>query len=94
MKYYFPDWTLYMENIFSYLWIGYLKRQLSPKTEKTRKIEIYIIQLPCMRLHSMTYGHALAKNLCPWGHEIYNFGRPYLGHNCYILSLSRLSIVH
>ena len=27
-------------------------------------------------------------NPCPRGHEIYNFARPYLGHLCYILSLS------
>ena len=31
------------------------------------------------------YGHALAMNPCPRGHEIYNFGRPYLGHHTYIL---------
>ena len=26
------------------------------------------------------------KNPCPWGHESYNFGRPFLGHHYYILS--------
>ena len=30
------------------------------------------------------------KNPCPGGHEIDNFGRPFLGHNNYILSLSVL----
>ena len=27
------------------------------------------------------------KNPCLGGHEIYNFGRPFLGHHYYILSL-------
>ena len=27
------------------------------------------------------------KNPCPGGHEIYNFGRPFLGHFYYALSL-------
>ena len=29
----------------------------------------------------------LHKNPCPGGHEIYNFGRPFLGHYYYTLSL-------
>ena len=29
-------------------------------------------------------------NPCPGGHETYNFGRPFLGHRYYILSLSDL----
>ena len=29
------------------------------------------------------------KNPYPGGHEIYNFGRPFLGHYYYILSLSK-----
>ena len=28
------------------------------------------------------------KNSSPRGHEIYNFGRPFLGHYYYILNLS------
>ena len=32
----------------------------------------------------------LHKNPCPRGHEIYNFGRPFLGHHYYILGLSDL----
>ena len=28
------------------------------------------------------------KNSCPVGHEIYNFGRRFLGHHCYTFSLS------
>ena len=28
------------------------------------------------------------KTPCPGVHEIYNFGRPFLGHHYYILSLS------
>ena len=28
------------------------------------------------------------KNPCPWGHDIYNFDRPFLGHHYCILSLS------
>ena len=31
-------------------------------------------------------------NPCPGGHESYNFGRPYLGHYYYILSLSDLCL--
>ena len=30
------------------------------------------------------------KNPCPGVHEIYNFGRPFLGHHYYILGLSDL----
>ena len=35
------------------------------------------------------------KNPCPRGHEIYNFGRPFLGHHYYIplLSLSDLCLL-
>ena len=32
------------------------------------------------------------KNPCPGGHEIYNFGRPFLGLHYYILSLSDLCL--
>ena len=32
------------------------------------------------------------SNPSPRGHEIYNFGRPFLGHHYYILSLSDLSL--
>ena len=35
----------------------------------------------------MTYGHALAKNPCPRGHEIYNFVRPFHSHHTYICLL-------
>ena len=38
----------------------------------------------------MTYGHALAKNPCPRGREIHNFGRPFLDHHTYILTMSVL----
>ena len=31
-------------------------------------------------------------DLCPGGHEIYNFGRPFLCHHNYILSLSDLCL--
>ena len=34
----------------------------------------------------------LRKNPCPGGHEIYNFGRPFLGHHYYILNLSDIYI--
>ena len=30
------------------------------------------------------------KNPCPGGHEIYNFGRPIIGHHYYLLSLIEL----
>ena len=32
------------------------------------------------------------KNPCPGGKQIYNFGRPFLGHHCYILTQSDLSL--
>ena len=32
------------------------------------------------------------KNPCPGGHEIYNFGRPFLGHHYSILSLSNICL--
>ena len=32
------------------------------------------------------------KNPCPGGHEIYNFGGPFLGHHCYTLCLSNLCL--
>ena len=38
------------------------------------------------------YGHAVAKNSCPKGQEIYNFGRPFHCHHSYILSLSDLCL--
>ena len=40
----------------------------------------------------MTYGHTLAKNPCLRSHEIYNFGRPFLGHHTCILTLSVLCL--
>ena len=32
------------------------------------------------------------KNPCPRGHEIYNFGTPFLGHHHYIRGLSDLCL--
>ena len=34
------------------------------------------------------YGHVIAKEPLSWGHEIYNFGRPFVGHHYYTLKLS------
>ena len=34
----------------------------------------------------------LRQNPCPGGYEIYNFGRPFLGHHYYLLSLSELCL--
>ena len=31
-------------------------------------------------LHMTLYGHDLAQEPLPWGHEIYNLGRPFHGH--------------
>ena len=33
------------------------------------------------------YGHALAQEPRPRGREIYNFGRPFLGHHYYLVCL-------
>ena len=33
------------------------------------------------------YGLALAQEPLPRGHEIYNFGRPFLGHPTYLVCL-------
>ena len=42
-----------------------------------------------MQFHNMTYmTMPLHKNPYPGGHEIYNFGRPFLGHHYYIPGLS------
>ena len=38
------------------------------------------------------YGQAPAQEPLPRGHEIYNFGRPSLGHHYYILGLSDLCL--
>ena len=41
-----------------------------------------------MHLHFMTYmATPKRKKPCPGGHEIYNFGRPFLGCHYYILTL-------
>ena len=32
------------------------------------------------------------QNPIPGGHEIHNFGRPFLGHHYYLLSVSDLSL--
>ena len=46
-----------------------------------------------MFFHYMTYmATPQGNNPCPGGHEIYNCGRPYLGHHYYILSLSDLCL--
>ena len=46
-----------------------------------------------MHFHYMTYMTTPQhKNPSPGGHEIYNFGRPFLGHHHYILSLSDLCL--
>ena len=41
-----------------------------------------------MHFHYMTYGRAIAQNLQPMSHEIFNFEKPFLGHYYYIISLS------
>ena len=38
------------------------------------------------------YSHAQAHKPLPQGHEIYNFGRTFLGHHYYFLSLSDLCL--
>ena len=46
-----------------------------------------------MHFHYMTYmATPQHKNPCPGGHEIYNFGRPFLGHHYYVRSLSDLCL--
>ena len=43
--------------------------------------------------HNITYmATPMHKNSCPRGYEIYNFGRPFLGHHYYKLSLSDLCL--
>ena len=44
-----------------------------------------------MYFHYITYMVTpQSKNPCPWGHEMYNIGRPFLVHHNYILSLPNL----
>ena len=38
--------------------------------------------------HYSLYGHTLLQKPLNQGHEIYNFGRPFLDHHYYTLSLS------
>ena len=38
-----------------------------------------------MLLHDL-YGHAPSQEQIPGGYEMYNFGRPFLGHHFYTLS--------
>ena len=46
-----------------------------------------------MLFHLMTYmATPEHKNSCARGHEIYNFGRPFLGHHYYIFGLSDLCL--
>ena len=48
-----------------------------------------------MHFHYMTYMYMATpqhKNPCPGGHEIYNFGRPFLGHHYYSLGLYDLRL--
>ena len=33
------------------------------------------------------YGHAHAQDPLARGNEMFNFGRPFLSHHCYVLSL-------
>ena len=41
-----------------------------------------------MHFHYMTYmATPMYKNPCPGGHEIYNFGRSFLGYHNYALGL-------
>ena len=47
-----------------------------------------------MHFHNMSYMTTpLHKNRCPRGHEIYNFGKPFLAYHYYILGLSDLCLV-
>ena len=46
-----------------------------------------------MQFHYMTYmATPQHKNPCPRSHQIYNFGKLFLGHHYYILSLSDLCL--
>ena len=46
-----------------------------------------------MHFHYITYmATPQHKNTCPGGHEIYNFGRHFLGHHNYKLTLSILCL--
>ena len=38
------------------------------------------------------YGHTLAQEPLPRGHEVYNLGKPFLSHLYFILSLSDLCL--
>ena len=52
-----------------------------------------LIEKNIIHLNKMTYmATPWHQNLSPGDHEIYNFGRPFLGHHYYIPSLSDLSL--
>ena len=50
----------------------------------------YCRQEEIVHVHYMTTSQH--KNPCPWGHEIYIFGEPFLGHHYYTLSFSYLCL--
>ena len=45
-----------------------------------------------LHFHFKTLAMPQYKNLCLGGHKIYNFGRPFLDHHYYFLSLSDLCL--
>ena len=47
-----------------------------------------IMHFQCMISVYVLYGHILAQEPLPRGHESYNFGRPFFCHHYYIHSLS------
>ena len=50
-----------------------------------RRAHICISRTPSLYFHYMTYmATPKHKYPCPWGHESYNFGRPFHGHPYYI----------
>ena len=54
---------------------------------------LFIDRVEVMHFHYMTYiAMPQHMNPCTKGHEIYNFGKTFLDHHYYILSLSDLCL--
>ena len=71
----------------SFLGHHYYTLNLSVKCLRVEKI---LKEIMFFSLHHL-YRH-LHKNPCPGGHEIHNFGEPFLGHHYHTLSLSNLCL--
>ena len=85
---YYDQYEIYNFGRLSVIITIYLVYLISAWESREKDFEKKI-----MHVHYMTYmATPEHKNPYPRGHEIYNFGRPFLGHHYYILSLFALCL--